>query len=199
MLYLASQSPTRAALMAQLGVPYAIVHQAADESQCATDVPLTELVVSIARLKMDNLDHAHMPDNGSWYVITADTLCQAPGGNFLGKPANIAQAKDMLEQQSGHWVTVSTGVCTRHYRVQDGVLHTRTAYTSVVSKVLMHVDEKDRDEYLGRTHAMQAAGAMVIDGYGAAFVEAIHGSYSNILGLPLYETKKLLRQMGYVI
>ena len=129
-----------------------------------------------------------MSDDG--FILGSDTVV-AVGRKILGKPADAADARRMLKALSGRKHRVITGVALL---TPDKRILTRTAISQVWFKKL---DPVDIDRYMARGEWQGKAGAYAIQGYADQFVRKISGSYSNIVGLPLYETSCLLRGAGY--
>ncbi|MEK9724760.1 MAG: nucleoside triphosphate pyrophosphatase, partial [Rhodospirillaceae bacterium] len=180
-LILASASPRRAELLAQVGVePAAIVAAEVDETALPRELP-RELAGRLAAAKAAAVAALH-PDV---FVLGADTVV-ACGRRILDKPADANEARGHLRRLSGRRHKVYGGVCLI---APDGALTRRLAVTQVTFKRL-HADEIDAyiatDEWRGK------AGAYAIQGRAAAFVTRLNGSYSNVVGLPLYETAALL-------
>jgi septum formation protein len=194
MIYLASQSPRRRQLLEQLGVPHALLlpddAEAAEalEAVRAGEAP-GAYVRRVTRLKLDHavrsLAARQKPPAP---VLCADTTV-ALGRAILGKPGDAEQAAAMLRRLSGGTHRVITAVAlqsgeTRHEAVSDS----RVRFAPL--------SEHDIAAYVGSGEWQGKAGAYAIQGRAAAFVEHISGSYSGIMGLPLYETARLLRAAG---
>ena len=106
----------------------------------------------------------------------------------MGKPKNRADAQETLRQLSGDWHEVYTGVALRAQET-----HSRVVASRVKFKVLSEIEI---DRYLTVSEPYDKAGAYGIQGLGALFVERIEGSYSNVMGLPLFETEALFARAG---
>ena len=125
-------------------------------------------------------------------MIAADTVVAA-GARILPKTDSAAQAEKYLRLLSGRRHRVFTGIAIR---APDGRQASRVV-TSVVG--LARLDEKQIADYLASQEWMGKAGAYAIQGKAAAFIDYLSGSYSNVVGLPLFETANLLRGLGYTL
>jgi septum formation protein len=182
MLILASQSPRRAALLDQVGVAFATAPAAIDE-RVAPAEQAGDYVRRIAIEKARAVRERHPGDA----VLGADTAVVLDRRIF-GKPADRADATRMLLALSGRTHEVLTGVA---------LVTERTAYALSVSRVSFRtIREAEAEAYWASGEPVDKAGGYAIQGLGAAFVERIEGSYSGIMGLPLFETLALLRTIG---
>jgi nucleoside triphosphate pyrophosphatase len=136
----------------------------------------------VARLKAASLAGEPLP------VLTADTLVTC-GGRILGKPRDPAEAAEMLHLLSGRVHDVVTGVClASRGRVVSGVERTAVAFAPLSAA--------DVEWYVSTGEPMDKAGAYHVDGRGAAFIERIEGSPSNVAGLPVRLVLKLAHDLG---
>ena len=183
-LILGSASPRRRDLLAQIGVvPDAIAPADIDETPLKGELPRA-YVERVAREKC-----AAITDDG--LVLTADTTVSV-GRRILGKPADAAEAARFLLLMSGRRHQVITSVCVRH----GETLRQRTVETRVKMKRL---SDTEISAYLRSDEWQGKAGGYAIQGLAAAFIPEIHGSYTNVVGLPLTETANLLTGLGYPI
>lgn len=181
-LYLASTSPRRREILESLGLDFAVQSVEIDESPITGESAL-ELVLRLAALKAAAIDCSE-----AVCVLAADTVVVL-NGEVLGKPQHEAQALDMLMRLSGRSHTVLTGVA----------LKTMDATHMTHSSSEVQFREIGRDEayrYWQSGEPVDKAGAYGIQGLGGLFVEAIHGSYSGVVGLPVFETAGLLKLAG---
>lgn len=194
-VYLASQSPRRRQLLEQLGVAYRLLlpdaHEDAEslEAVLPREAPLA-YVQRVTHLKLDaalqRLATRGLPEAP---VLCSDTTV-ALGRVILGKPADAADAAQMLAQLSDetHRVLTAVAVGTRTQR-----LHSVSA-----SKVTFApMSPAQIQAYVATGEPMGKAGAYAVQGRAAAHISRISGSYTGIMGLPLFETAKLLRQLGF--
>lgn len=193
-VWLASQSPRRQELLRQLGVRFELLAPGPEEDAEALEVhhageSPTQYVERVVRAKADaaraRLSARQLP---AAPIVVADTTV-AIGGTLLGKPADAADAKRMLETLAGRSHRVLTSVAV----VRD----TRLWQTTSVSRVRFERLGADRIEaYVASGEPFGKAGGYAIQGLAGVFVRRIEGSYSGIVGLPLHETAKLLRRAG---
>jgi septum formation protein len=183
-LFLASTSPRRAALLQQIGIQFHIFAVGIDE-RWLPDESLTGYVARLAEAKARNAQLA-LPAGS--VVLAADTA-GACHGKPLVKPADEEDAIDMLLAMSGKAHTVSTAisVCCGE-RVETGVVSTEVFFREI--------SEREARRYWATGEPADKAGSYAIQGFGAVFVERIEGSYSNVVGLPLYETAAMLERFG---
>ncbi|HTL66392.1 MAG TPA: nucleoside triphosphate pyrophosphatase [Lacunisphaera sp.] len=182
-LILASASPRRRELLAQLGVPFEVVPADVTEHE-APDADPREMVRHNAALKADWVSVRH-PDAT---VIGADTTVFI-GNTVLNKPGDLAEARAMLRRLSGRTHIVFTGVAVR--RRSDGLRLDRGVASEVTFKPL---NDAIIEEYLASVHTLDKAGGYAIQERGDLIVESHAGSLTNIIGLPLEEMKQILTQ-----
>lgn len=176
-LILASSSPRRQELLAQIGVHFEVHTQAIDETPLA-DEAASDYVQRLALAKARALN---LPDQ---VVLGADT-CVLLDGQILGKPLNAQDARRMLAALSGRDHQVLTAVAL--------VQGKQEACVVVCSQVrFASLSEQQIHAYVTSGEPMDKAGSYAIQGFGAVFIESIQGSYSNVVGLPLHETANLL-------
>ena len=196
-VWLASQSPRRAQLLQQIGVthrlllPDAAEDAEALEAERAGEVP-AEYVQRVTRAKLQAAV-ARLARRGgpAAPVLCADTTV-ALGRRILGKPADAAQAREMLRALSGRTHRVLTAVAVhdgRRTRAALNVSHVRLAAMPAAAI----------DAYVAGGEPYGKAGAYAIQGAIAAWIEHIAGSHSGIMGLPLFETAALLRRSGLAL
>ena len=180
-LVLASGSPRRARILEALGVSFRVVVTDADE----TLLPGEEAGAAaerLARLKAGCVRGEALP------VLAADTLVTC-AGRILGKPRDAAEAAEMLRLLSGRAHEVVTGVCLASGgRTAAGVERTSVRFTVLSPDAV--------DWYVATGEPLDKAGAYHVDGRGAAFIESIEGSPSNVAGLPVRLLLTLSNQLG---
>lgn len=182
-LVLASQSPRRRELLAGLGFELDVRPANADETQRPGETP-AEYVLRVARDKA-----RAVPGD---VVLGADTAVVVKG-TVLGKPADPADARRMLRTLSGEAHEVLTGVCVRRNAGALGV-ELDTVVTTEVR--FARLTSAQIEWYVSTAEPLDKAGAYALQGAGGVFVEAVEGSVSNVIGLPLGETLQLLRRAG---
>ena len=194
MLYLASQSPRRQQLLTQIGVRFALLAPDPAEDAEALEarqgrespqryvqrVTGLKLDAALARLKALGLPAAP--------VLCADTTV-ALGRDILGKPGNAAEARAMLGRLAGQTHRVLTAIA-----IQKG--HKRLTALSESRVRFAPMTPAQIRAYVDSGEPMGKAGAYGVQGRAASHIEHIQGSYSGIMGLPLFETAQVLRQFG---
>ena len=185
LICLASASPRRRELLAQIGVPCDVRPVDVDERQQPGEAP-ADYVVRIALAKARAAAEAG-PDGR--LVLGSDTAVVADG-EVMGKPADAADARRMLGLLSGRSHDVLTAVAV----VADGRAGTALSESTVTFRTL---HQPEIDAYVATGEPMDKAGAYAIQGRAAVFVSRLEGSYSGVMGLPLYETAGLLSEFGY--
>ncbi len=185
-LVLASASPRRLGLLRQvLIVPDHIVPAEIDETPLKYEAPRA-LATRLAGAKAAHVAAAHP----GAFVIGADTIIVA-GRRVLGKAEDAEAAGQFLNLLSGRRHRVLGGVCII---APDGRLASRLVETTVT---FQRLGQKDIEAYLDTGEWRGKAGAYAIQGYAARFVAQLRGSYSNVVGMPIYETVRLLQGLGY--
>jgi septum formation protein len=185
-LILASASPRRVELLAQLGIaPDAIDPAEVDETPRAREAP--EAIAR--RLARDKAAAVAARHDGA-FVLAADTVV-ALGRRVLGKPEDKTEAAKFLRLLSGRRHRVIGAICIVDPR---GTFHDRTVTTVVRFKRL---SEAEIARYIAAGEWHDKAGGYAIQGRAAAFVAWISGSYSNVVGLPLHETAMMLDGLGW--
>lgn len=183
-LYLASGSPRRRELLAQIGVPFSVVSAPIDE----TPLPNESAPAYVERLARAKAAAGLACLEGPAVVLGADTAVVLDG-RILGKPENRKDALAMLADLSGREHQVLTAVA-----LSDGQ---RVHSLCVTSKVRFRaISAEEAQRYWASGEPADKAGGYAIQGLGAVFVTGLSGSYSAVVGLPLSETAELLGQFG---
>jgi len=185
-IILASASPRRRELLAQIGMVALVQAVDIDESQNQGE-PAIDYVQRLA-LEKAQTGLKIIENEQNLPVLGSDTIVELDG-MILGKPGDRNQAKEMLQLLSGKKHTVHTSVAIVTYSGQFAA----TSSTQVHFKVL---EEQEIDSYLLTGEADDKAGSYAIQGRAAQFINNINGSYSGVMGLPIYETVQLLKQSG---
>ncbi|PID62104.1 MAG: hypothetical protein CSB44_05040 [Gammaproteobacteria bacterium] len=185
-LVLASASPRRRELLEQVGLTPRIRPASIDERLVAGETP-RDLV---SRLAVEKCVAAGEMSDAREIVLAADTVIDRDG-EVLGKPADEEDAVLMLLSLSGRRHEVHSGVCVRH------VARGFAEWIVVTTKVqFADITLAEARRYAASGEPLGKAGAYAIQGRGARFVAGIEGSYSNVVGLPLFETLPLLEAAG---
>lgn len=185
-IILASSSPRRAELLKAIGVDFEIVPSHIPERP-HPDEPPADYITRLARAKV--IAVASQTDCG--LVIGADTVVLLEGV-LLEKPAGVDEARRMLQELSGRWHAVLTGVA-----LLDAASHREVADYEKTLVRFARLTEREIDWYLQSGEPLDKAGAYGIQGRAAIFVEEIAGNYSNVVGLPIPLIYRLARQLGY--
>lgn len=184
-VYLASASPRRRKLLAQIGVHCEIVATGVDESRLPAEAPadyVTRLALAKARDGLRRLTDARA------LVIAADTIV-VRDGEFFGKPRNADEAAAMLRRLAGAMHEVWSGVAV-------AVAGREVAACSRSEVTFRPIRADEIAAYWASGEPRDKAGAYAIQGMGAIFVSDLRGSYSGVMGLPLFETARLLDEFG---
>jgi septum formation protein len=196
-IYLASRSSRRRELLKQIGVSFEVLllREGPQRGADLDETPLPDespdgYVLRVAQAKVDagwaRLGQRRLM---RYPVLSADTTV-ALDGQILGKPANPEQATAFLHQLSGRIHEVYTAVAIRF----DNQLEVALSTTEVQ---LRELEEQEIRQYASSAESRDKAGAYAIQGRAAVFVRAISGSYTGVMGLPLYETSQLLAKFGH--
>jgi septum formation protein len=189
-LILASASPRRRELLARLGLPFEVWPSGIEET-LAPGIPAPVLAMALARAKArDVADRLRAAGSEPALILGADTLVVLDG-HPLGKPATRDEARTMLRALRGRSHEVVTAV------VLLDVPGGRETAETVVSQVLMRpCDDFEIDDYVATGEPDDKAGAYAVQGAGGHLVSRVEGCYTNVVGLPLGTTARLLRAFG---
>ncbi|MRX27483.1 nucleoside triphosphate pyrophosphatase [Kangiella sp. HZ709] len=198
-IYLASNSPRRKELLTQLGVAFTHINNEFDETQLANETPL-EYVERLAMgkalsakqnlatstqvltMNMESLNSYKVP------ILAADTIVVLEN-EVLGKPVDKQDAVNTLSKLSGktHQVLTSVVVVDSEQQVQK---------TSQSSVTFEHINLSQINTYCDTLEPMGKAGSYAIQGVAASFIKRLVGSYSGVMGLPLFETRQMLDEFN---
>ncbi len=182
-IILASKSPRRKQLLAELGIQFT-VESIDTEEDFPIDIPVEQVAEYLAVKKAKPFENRL---NDISLIITADTIVVL-GNEIMGKPDNYNEAYTMIEKLSGKAHRVLTGVCVMHKSKQECF----TSSTTVYFKKLSH---NEIDYYISHYRPYDKAGAYGIQEWiGYIAVERIEGSYFNVMGLPVQHLYEVLRQ-----
>ena len=180
-LILASASPRRAELLRQLGLRFQIQPADIDETIGENESPEDY----VRRLAVEKAEAISLVLKG--VVLGADTVV-VHRNQILGKPHNPQGAREMLRVLSGSWHEVYTGTALVTDMTRSIVTRTKLKFKAI--------SDQEIKRYLETEEPFDKAGAYGIQGVGSLFVERIEGSYSNVMGLPLFETEALFEESG---
>jgi septum formation protein len=196
-IYLASQSPRRSQLLDQLGVPHQLLLPDADEDSEGLELAIKneapaayvkrvtalKLDAAVARLQRRGLSPAP--------ILCSDTTV-ALGRTIYGKPVDGKDAARMLGALSGSQHRVLTAVAVQHKRKRlDALSDSRVTFAALTPAQIKN--------YVASGEPLGKAGAYAVQGRAAGFISQIKGSYSGIMGLPMFETAALLRSLGFKV
>ena len=197
-VYLASQSPRRSQLLEQLGVPHQLLVANTDgdlgedaeaiEAVHGQEAPAA-YVQRVTALKLDAAVARHQRRGLPAAPILCSDTTVALGREILGKPQDEADAARMLKSLSGTTHRVLTAVAVAHGRKTVAALSVSRVRFDVLSPAMVRA-------YVASGEPMGKAGAYAVQGRAAAFIAHISGSYSGIMGLPMFEAAQLLRSVG---
>ncbi len=197
-LYFGSKSQPRRTLLEEAQIPFIVVDQDADESQCDWGLPLQQLVLSIALYKMQ---HVILPD-GKYegdicFVLTADTMSHDKTGKIHGKPIDRDDAISKIKAaRDGSFLC--TAFCLDKKIWQSGKWEIQERVADIVSaEFIYYVADKWIDYYLERTPFLDVSGGIAVENFGNQFLKTINGSYSTVIGLPLFEIRQALEELGF--
>ena len=187
-VYLASASPRRRELLNQIGVDFSVLNVSVDESVLAAETPsdyAKRIALAKAQAGWETLKTDYRP------VIGADTAVVLPSQQILGKPENLQQAEAFLLQLSAsrHQVLSAVAIVWQQQ-------HWLSLQISDVQ--FKKLSSAEIDWYLATGEGKDKAGGYAVQGLAAMFIENIKGSYSGVMGLPLFETSQLLQQVNIV-
>lgn len=190
-VYLASRSPRRGELLGQIGIDFDVLPSDVDEAVLGDEAP-EHYVLRLAKEKalvcVQRLAERGLPLRP---VLAADTTV-CIDGMILGKPESDADAAAMLRRMSDRWHVVHTAVAVADRdRVEVALSSTQVE--------LALLSDADIDAYIASGEPRDKAGSYGIQGLAGTFVRRIEGSYSGVMGLPIYETAQLLKQFGVTL
>ncbi len=185
-IFLASASPRRRELLEQVGVRQRLLAAAVDETPHAGEVP--ELYVVRLALAKARAGRLLLTSDTPQPVLGADTAVVV-NGTILGKPRDEAEFMASMARLSGRCHQVMSGVA-----LVDG--EREESRLSVSTVCFRELSEAERRAYWRSGEPADKAGGYAIQGLGAGFIERLEGSYSGVMGLPLFETAELLQHFG---
>jgi septum formation protein len=187
MIYLASQSPRRRELLEQIQVKYQSIAVTVDETPQPHETPQNY----VSRLAYAKAQAGHLVIKGAFPVLGADTTIVCDGQLF-GKPRDENHAKQMLRKFSGRSHQVITAIALVTDSKKKVKINTNNVYFRLLT-------DADIQAYIATGESLDKAGGYAIQGRASIFIERIEGSYSGVMGLPLYETATLFAEFGMKI
>lgn len=183
MLYLASKSPRRRELLRQLGVTFEVLETDVDETWDGNS-DISDFIITLA-LDKARAGKCHVPPED--IVLAADTEVVI-GDQLLGKPRDATHAVDMLQNLSGRTHQVLSAVALIDMEEHSCLNISRVSFRKLT--------QEECRNYCDSGEPLDKAGAYAIQGRAAAFITRLEGSFSGVMGLPLSETRELLRNAG---
>ncbi|QQR54028.1 Maf family protein [bacterium] len=197
-LFLASSSQSRKKLLELSKIPFKKLFQTADEILPATNIPIEKYVTQIALQKMASVILPECYQQGTTiFVLTADTMCLDYHGHILGKPKTHQEARQMIKN-ARQKCSAHTAFCIEKKQFINNAWRILEHVVQVVkSEYIIDIPDEQIDFCIDFMKSMDCAGAVTIEEFGMQFVKEIHGSYSNIIGLPLFEVRHALKTLGF--
>ncbi len=195
-LYLGSSSQSRQMLLREAGIPFELVKQSADETKCDWGMTLQQVVQQIALYKMEHVVLPEGEEGEHCFVLTADTLTENSKGELEGKPVDRADAINKLKK-ARDGVRTGTAFCLERRLYSEGAWHVDHHMTCYVqAQYQFYVPDELIDYYLTNAPVI-GSGAIAIEGFGNQFLKSIDGSYSAVVGLPMFEVRQALHDAGF--
>lgn len=183
MLYLASKSPRRKELLEQIQIEFCLLSASIDEQVNSGESPVA-FVCRMAQEKAEAGWQSLTDSDPDTWVLGSDTVVVC-NDEILGKPIDFTDSQRMLKALSGSQHQVITAISL----LQENTIYTEYVETSVYFREISNAEILD---YWQTNEPQDKAGSYGIQGIGGKFVKRIEGSYSAVVGLPLYETEQLL-------
>lgn len=197
-LLLGSKSRSRQELLKESEIPFALAEQDADESKCDWGLPLTKLVRTLALYKMESTILPEEAEEGDIiFVLTADTLSQDKDGTIQGKPKSREDAVAKI-RGAREGSRLATAFCLDRKIFKNGAwLVDERIEEVVVSEYLFYVPEYWLERYIEDSRTFTSSNAIAVEVYGSQFLKEVNGSYSTIVGLPMFEVREALDKLGF--
>lgn len=194
-LFLASSSQARQRLLQEAAIPFQVIfHQAIEQFDSNND--LVTILLQVAREKMASINQ--LP-NGiqEAYLLTADTMGRSKQGNIYAKPNNYQEAVSYIRCLRGLGYC-GTAFCLEKRQYSNGSWLIKEQIEKVViAEYEFDIPDTLIDLYLEQVPYQDLSGGISIEGFGAQFLKYIHGSYTTILGLPMFELRHALTDIGF--
>jgi septum formation protein len=195
-LLLGSSSSSRQQLLTDAKIPFRMLGHSADETACDWGLPLQNLVETIAVSKMEHVILAPS-DQNTCFVLTADTLSHDITGTISGKPIDRDDARQKLKA-ARHGMYTGTAFCLdKCVWHSDAWQREKRIIRFVGARYRFIVPDEWIETYLDASFALTSSGAIAIEGYGGLFLQDVQGSYTTIVGLPLFELRQALSELGF--
>ncbi len=185
---LASASPRRKEIISMLGIRYTVDSSDIEEHTDQTEP--AEIVKDLARQKASAVANRHR--NEQCFILGSDTVVSIDG-MILGKPKNREEAVSMLRRLSGRTNTVYTGVCIL---IQNGNRTESVVFCDSAEVSFMTMSDREIEWYVDELQPYDKAGAYAVQGPGARFISEVRGDFYTVMGLPVNELYKKLKESG---
>lgn len=197
-LYIGSMSRSRHQLLREAHIPFAVVPQQADETVCDWRLPFLQLLKTIAVHKMNHVLLPQGHEKEVRFVLTADTLGCDIDGVIHGKPRDREDAVKKIKALRGEG-SVATAFCLDKKIWKRDSWHVEERILECVNtRYIFDMPDIWIEHYLQAVpHYLDIGGAITVDGFGAQFLKEIEGSYSTILGLPMFEVRTALEKLNF--
>ena len=201
-LYLGSQSSARRRLLDYAKINYQVIAHGSDEVLTCIPKTFREHVLTIAKHKMQTLTFPNPISIDAQYIyaLTADTLVRnTVTGEIFGKPTDYSNAIAMLASERQAPAEVLTGCCLNKFSRHNNLwMEIDSLHWVTGAMIEFCVDADSIDQYFSIfPFALECAGAGVVEDHGLSYLKSISGSYTAVLGLPLYELRLALKKMGF--
>lgn len=197
-LYLGSKSTSRRMLLDQAKIPYMLVEQDADEGQCDWTQTLQKVTEDIALYKMSQLILPLGQKEGDiCYVLTADTLSVDAQGMISGKPVDRQDAIKKIKQARDGMLTGTSFCLDKRLWHNNAWQVSKRICRYVEATYEFIVPDEMIETYLDNSLGMKGTQAIAVEEYGAQFLKVVHGSYTAIVGLPVFEVREELKKLGF--
>ncbi len=201
-LFLGSQSKTRQKLLQIADIPFKTLRHKSDECGIDLESDFNKYVLSIAKHKMEALDLSNLNDckDQKNFVLTADTLVvTTKTKEILGKPRDYNDVIQMLDLLCDQPAEVITGCCLDIKEFKDGFWkNIKEKHWTTSAVVDFCVMPEDREKYIKEIGRItEIAGGAYIEDFGQNFLKSIKGSFSAVLGLPMFELRQALKDFDF--
>lgn len=197
-LYLGSQSKSRQKLLGFAQITYKVLQHKSEEKINKDGLAFEDYVLKIAQDKMQSLSFPQ--DVRDLFVLTSDTVARMQENKIIfKKPKNLSDAKKILTEIGKGPVEVFTACCLDKKVFEDGgwknIEHNHFVVKTIVE---FYINQDEIDLYLkNMPQAKRACGSVMIEDFGNNYLKSVNGSYSSVLGLPIYEVRCSLKKMGF--
>ncbi len=197
-LFLGSSSRSRQKLLDEVQIPYQVIGHSANEDLVPHASTLQETVLAIAQYKMNYISIPYGKENDICFILTADTMGSDTKGVIHGKPKNKIDAISKIKACRDGVLVTATGFCIEKRVFKNNRWIVEESFSDVVtSESIFIVPDNWIERYLDYSHGLVASGAVAIELYGGQFLKSVKGSYSSIIGLPLYEIRTALENLDF--